>query len=59
MLRDPRPVEKSQFAREGKVEARLRLVRLEERIAPTLHTNPQGNQVGNSSKNGGGHSVSF
>ena len=59
MLRDPRPVEKSHVAHEGKAEPRLRLVKLEERIAPTLHTNPQGNQVGNSSKNGGGHSVSF
>jgi hypothetical protein len=54
MLRDPRPVEKSQVAREGKPEARLRLVKLEERIAPTLHTNPQGNQVGNTNKHGHG-----
>jgi len=54
MLRDPRPVEKSQVARGGKPEPRLRLVRLEERIAPTLHTNPQGNTVGHSSKHGHG-----
>jgi len=57
MLREPSPVKTSEIARQIKPQARLRLVRLEERIAPTCHTNPHGKEVGNCSntKNGGSH----
>jgi hypothetical protein len=55
MLREPRPVEKTLVPRKDPKEGRFRLVKLEERIAPACHTNPQGNEVGNCSKHGGGH----
>lgn len=48
MLREPRPVEKKVEVRKDK-KGRFQVVKLEERIAPGGHTNPQGKKVGNGS----------
>jgi hypothetical protein len=47
MLREPRPIEKKVEVRKDK-KGRFHLVRLEERIAPEAHYNPQGTKVGHS-----------
>ena len=56
MLREPRPIEKKVEVRKDK-KGRFQLLRLEERIAPTCSTNPQGNTTGGQSceKHGGGN----
>ncbi len=46
MLREPRPTPKTVRTCAGK-KNRFQLVKLEERIAPTCHTNPHGKEVGN------------
>jgi hypothetical protein len=46
MLREPRPnVQPVQVRKDARTN-RLRVVKLEERIAPTCHTNPHGKEVG-------------
>ena len=54
MLREPTQVPKV-AARKDNKKGRFQIVRLEERIAPTCHTNPQGKDVGSCGKHGGGH----
>ena len=48
MLREPqsRPVENVQVPQKDPKKGRLRLIKLEERIAPDAHYNPQGKKVG-------------
>jgi hypothetical protein len=47
MLREPRQIEKTTQPRPSARKGRFRFVKLEERIAPCQHTNPQGKKVGN------------
>jgi hypothetical protein len=54
MLRDPQTEKASVPTLTAGRDKRFRIVKLEERIAPTVHTNPQTNQVGNDG-GGGGH----
>jgi hypothetical protein len=53
MLREPQSEKVSVPTLPAGRDKRFRIVKLEERIAPTAHTNPQTNQVGNNG--GGGH----
>lgn len=46
MLREPRPVDKTLMPQKDPKKGRLRLIKLEERIAPDAHYNPQGKKVG-------------
>ena len=52
MLREPRPVEKTLVLEKNSKKGRFQLVKLEERIAPTVHTNPQGKKVGGGNTRG-------
>jgi hypothetical protein len=46
MLREPKKVQRQSQAGVGKKSKRFRFVKLEERIAPKCHYNPQGQKVG-------------
>jgi len=46
MLREPKRVEQSAQVRKDQKSRRFQLVKLEERIAPACHYNPQGQKVG-------------
>jgi hypothetical protein len=61
MLREPQSEKASVPTPATGRDKRFRIVKLEERIAPTAHTNPQTNQVGNDGNagKGGHHSGSF
>jgi len=53
MLREPRPVQVPAPRPSGGQNKRFRVVKLEERIAPTSHTNPHGKWVGKGGHNKG------
>ncbi len=46
MLREPKKVEKTAQVRKDQKSGRFQFVKLEERIAPACHYNPQGKKVG-------------
>jgi hypothetical protein len=54
MLREPRSTEKALVPSNAPKKSRFRFVKLEERIAPCQHTNPQGKKVGSDNHCGGG-----
>ena len=46
MLREPKNAEHTVQVRKDQKSGRFQFVKLEERIAPACHTNPQGKKVG-------------
>ena len=50
--REPRTTERAGVLRKDKKTGRFQIVKLEERIAPAFHTNPQGKKVGGGNPNG-------
>lgn len=49
MLREPQKAERSVQVQKDKKSGRFQVIKLEERIAPAAHYNPQGKKVGDGS----------